>query len=183
MGPCNPWWSTVKDVTDKNFGVIIAFWLPGFLLLWGLSYTSDQVAVWLVKSSATDAPTVGGFLYAALASLALGLLISAIRWLIIDHFLFWFTCLQRPTLDFSHLKDKDAFAAFNGIVENHYRYYQYYANTLVAIVAAFIFYARSEKGPPTGEMWIIGAVIGLALLLAARDCLKNYYVRAKEILS
>jgi hypothetical protein len=31
----------MKDVTDKNFGVIIAFLLPGFLLLWGLTYSHD----------------------------------------------------------------------------------------------------------------------------------------------
>jgi len=23
----------IKDITEKNFGVIIAFWLPGFLVL------------------------------------------------------------------------------------------------------------------------------------------------------
>jgi hypothetical protein len=28
-----------SDVIDKNFGVVIAFWLPGFLLLWGLTYS------------------------------------------------------------------------------------------------------------------------------------------------
>ena len=32
----------MKDITDKNFGVIIAFLLPGFLFLWGLSFSVDE---------------------------------------------------------------------------------------------------------------------------------------------
>jgi hypothetical protein len=77
----------MKDVTGKNFGVIIAFLLPGFVLLWGLSYSSKPIADWLARSSGSDAATIGGFLYSTLASLALGLLVSATRWLLVDHFL------------------------------------------------------------------------------------------------
>jgi hypothetical protein len=51
----------MKDVNEKNFGVIIAFWLPGFLFLWGLSYSWPEVATWLAKSGSGDAPTVGDF--------------------------------------------------------------------------------------------------------------------------
>ena len=32
----SPSGNAVKDITDKNFGVVIAFWLPGVILLWGL---------------------------------------------------------------------------------------------------------------------------------------------------
>jgi hypothetical protein len=62
----------MKDITDKTFGVIIAFWLPGFLLLWGLSYSSRDIAFWLNKSGGADAPTAGNFLYVTLASLLSG---------------------------------------------------------------------------------------------------------------
>jgi hypothetical protein len=39
----------MKDINDKNFGVIIAFWLPGFVLLWGLSHSLPDIAVLLSK--------------------------------------------------------------------------------------------------------------------------------------
>jgi hypothetical protein len=173
----------MKDITDKNFGVIIAFLIPGFMLLWGLSYSSSMVAAWLVKSSAADAPTVGGFLYATLASLALGLLISAIRWFFVDHFLYYFTCLKQTKVDFSKLKTKEAFAAFEGVVENHYRYYQYYSNTFVAVVISFAAYLWAGKD--TSSKTVIFGVILLCvvLLLASRDCLKKYHERAAEIAS
>jgi hypothetical protein len=38
-----------------------------------------------------------------------------------------------PFIDFSKLSDKNVYAAFSGVNENHYRYYQYYANSLVAL--------------------------------------------------
>jgi hypothetical protein len=173
----------MKDISDKNFGVIIAFLIPGFMLLWGLSFSSNTISVWLVKSSATDAPTVGGFLYAILASLALGLLISAIRWLLVDHFLYYFTCLKRTEIDFSKLKDKDAFKAFQGVVENHYRYYQYYSNTLVAVGVSFLAYLWKGQNLPSKPV-IFGVILAcLTLLLASRDCLKNYHERAAKIAS
>jgi len=171
----------MKDVTDKNFGVIIAFWLPGFLLLWGLSYSSNDIAVWLINSSKNDAPTVGGFLYATLASLALGLMISAVRWLIIDH-LFYFTGWVKPLpIDFAKLKEAAAFAAFQGVVENHYRYYQYYSNTLVAVLTAFGCYIKFGPHQPSLFIWSAAIAICIALLLAARDCLNKYHERASAI--
>lgn len=138
----------MKDITNKNFGVIIAFLLPGFLFLWGLSFSFDEVAKWLVVSAKDKAPTVGGFLYATLASLAIGLLISAVRWLIIDR-IHSLTGVSEPDITFTNLKDKDRYAAFLGAVDNHYRYYQYYANTLVAILAAFITYLTVGKEKPS----------------------------------
>jgi hypothetical protein len=167
----------MKEITDKNFGVIIAFWLPGFLLLWGLSYSSHDVAAWLVKANTPEAPTVAGFLYATVASLALGLLVSAIRWCCFD----WFLSRGLPDINFAKLKDKDIFVAFNGLVENHYRYYQYYSNTLVAIIVGFSVYAYNEQA--TFPLWCIIIVIGFILLLASRDSLKKYRERAAELTS
>src|ERR1700730_16476453 len=164
----------MKDVTEKNFGVIIAFLVPGFLLLWGLSYSSPEIDGWLAKSNAANAPTIGGFLYATLTSLALGLLISAFRYLIIDGFLHRVTGLN-PEFDFTKLKDKDALAMFQAAVENHYRYYQYYSNTFVALVMAFPLYVVYARERPSCVVWIVFIVTLVVLAFASHDCLKKYY--------
>jgi hypothetical protein len=57
----------MKEVTDKNFGVIIAFWLPGVILLLGLTYSYPELSAWLTKASGSEAATIGGFLYVTLA--------------------------------------------------------------------------------------------------------------------
>src|ERR1039457_2421302 len=153
----------MKDVTDKIFGVIIAFLLPGFLLLWGLSYSRPELATWLITMSSKDAPVIGSFLYATIASLALGLLISAVRGAIVDRFFYHLTGLQSPNINSSKLKDKETLAAFTAAIENHYRYYQYYANSVVAIAAAFASYVI-EKGLPS--IPIVTLVAAILLVLA-----------------
>ena len=172
----------MKDVTEKNFGVVIAFLLPGFLFLWGLSFSLDEVSVWLYNSTVNTSPTVGGFLFATLASLSLGLLISSVRWLVID-FILKLTGVKDPGLNYSMLKDKDKYAAFIGVIENHYRYYQYYSNTLVSIVLAFIFYLIFGNENLSTWHYIVIFAIGIALFTGSRDALKKYYERANAILS
>lgn len=171
----------MTDITGRNFGVVIAFWLPGFILLWGLSYSSDEISALLGRGGNADDPTVGGFLYVTLASLALGMLISAVRWMLVDQFIYRFTGLKYDPVDFSKLKEKDTFAAFSGIIENHYRHYQYYSNTLVAIVAALLTYRISSNGGMPVSMWLALLLIIVALALASRDSLKKYHERTAAL--
>jgi ABC-type long-subunit fatty acid transport system fused permease/ATPase subunit len=171
---------SMKEV-DKNFGVIIAFLLPGFILLWGLSFSSDAVSSWLAVSSADKSASVGDFLYSTLASLALGLIISAARWLLVDHVLGWMG-VKDPGLNFRNLKEKDVASAFSGAIENHYRYYQYYANTLVAIIGAFSAYVGAAHHTVVWKAWVGAIAIVAILFLGSRDALTKYYDRAAEIL-
>ncbi len=52
----------MQDVSTRNFGLLIAYLLPGFTTLWGLSYVSETIRLWL-GSPPTSLPTAGGFLY------------------------------------------------------------------------------------------------------------------------
>ena len=177
----------MKDITEGNFGVVIAFWLPGFLLLWGLSYSFPALALWLDKESATDAPSIGDFLYATIASLAVGLLISAVRWLFVDQ-LFFRLCglllsnLRRPKLDFSLLKNKDTLEAFSAAVNNHYRYYQYYSNTFISLTIVYVTYASEKKGVWFSQLTIWSLLLEVALLLASGDCIRKYHDAISQIL-
>jgi hypothetical protein len=176
----------MKEVTDKNFGVLIAFWIPGALLLWGLSFSVSDLGLW-IKSSESGEGTIGNFLFASLASLGTGLMISAIRWASVDQFFERSGVLKRPPLDLSALTDKDVLAAFNGAVENHYRYYQYYSNAFVAVAVAFTAYVLSVLKNDVWRSWLIVHVvlvvlIELILLFASRDSLSKYYMAATQIL-
>jgi hypothetical protein len=175
----------MKEITDKNFGAIIAFLLPGFLLLWLLSLSNignTEIGAWL--KSFSD-PSVSGFLYVTLASLALGLIISAVRWAVIDQILrrYYFRRHRKhlPKIDFAKLGDPNKFAVFQQANENHYRYYQYYSNTLVAIVVGFLVYQfRSTEWAPV-LVWVIFGALTVVLFLASKDCLFKYHERASEI--
>src|SRR5438093_134632 len=54
--------SPVRDVTSENFGLLIAYLLPGFVALWGVSPAVPGAGAWLAAPP-VGAPTVGGFLY------------------------------------------------------------------------------------------------------------------------
>lgn len=170
----------MKVVSSDNFGPLIAYLLPGFVSLWGVSYFSETVHTWLAAAPQA-APTVGGFLYATLASTAAGLLVSAVRWAVVDR-LYHRTGIREPRWDFSRLPEK--FEAFEGLVQNHYRYFQFYANFLVAL--SFTYVARLiAVGFRAGHAaWTDFAfvLIWVVLVAASRDTLRKYYARTQALL-
>jgi hypothetical protein len=172
----------MKDATD-NFGVVIAFLIPGFVLLGGLSFSFTQIDQMLSAMSRSESASVGAFLYATLVSMALGMLISGVRWLLIDQFLLKVTRVKIPKRDFSQLKDADTRAAFIFIVDNHYRYYQYYSNTAVALIIswiAFPVYTSQWASAWTNGILLVTIII---LIAGARDCFRGYFERSGQILA
>ena len=166
----------VKDVTTNNFGLLIAFVLPGFVLLWGMAPYSSTIREWLGHAT-SNAPTVGGFLYVTLASVGLGQLVSTLRWLLIDS-LHHGTGIDKPNIDFSRLKD--SVDAFDRLIEIHYRYYQWHANALIASMIAAVLH-WSANGFRCHELCLLMA-IDVLLYLGSRDTLQKYYRRVEDLL-
>lgn len=163
--------SAVADVSQQ-FGIIIAFLLPGFIFLWPFQYFSPTVAIWFrgagFDGSGTS-PSGGSFLLVVVASLAAGLLISAIRWAVFDCLLL--RRFRRIKIDYSRLEEK--LTAFTLINENHYRYYQYYSNSSIALIGWAV--AQALRGLPRTPLLVASVVaflvVELILFLAARDAL------------
>ena len=88
----------MKGLTGRQFGLIIAFLLPGFVGLLPTRHVSLAVKSWL-GAAVEQGPTFGGFLYISLASLAVGVTISAVRRGVIDT-LHHVTGVRRPPQDF-----------------------------------------------------------------------------------
>lgn len=170
----------MREVTDKNFGILTAFILPGLVVLWGMSHFSDTVRGWLSAAQGTGL-TVGGFLFATLGSLAAGLTLSAVRWASIDT-LHHSTGIKKPTLDFGILHER--LATFEAVVSNHYRYYQFYANMLVAVAFLFCCELAIPRPWPAGTTasWLGLIVIECVLFFGSRDALHKYYERSARVL-
>jgi hypothetical protein len=172
----------MKEVTQKNFGWVIAYVVPGLVTLWGVSFFSATVKVWLTSANGAS-PSVAGFLYVTLASLAAGLTVGAVRSIVIDPLHHW-TGIPKPELDFSDFQAK--FWAFNQIVEGHYRYYQFYAHMAIAVL--FVFAAMIASGmSPEGDrerVWISVGVglLELVLVASSREAVRTYYARASDLL-
>jgi hypothetical protein len=63
----------MQSVSNANFGTLIAYLVPGATVLFGASFYSPALSS-LVATAPNEAPTIGGFLYLTLASLAVGMI-------------------------------------------------------------------------------------------------------------
>jgi len=166
----------VRDVTTTNFGLLIAYVIPGFVTLLGVSTFSPTVASWI--SSGGELPTVGGFLYVTIASVGAGLTVSTVRWLVID----WIhhrTGTHQPDWDFGRLPER--VQAFDVLIEIHYRYYQWYGNMIVAVLSLGIMRTVVSGWSLSGSL-MIAAVVAL-FTAASRDTLRKYYRRVDGVLA
>lgn len=162
---------------ERNFSLIIAFILPGFLFLFG--------TVWLVTYASAELVSqlgpvlqVGGFLFVLLAATACGMILSAIRWAILDT-LHYLTGLRSPAFDFGKLEGRSS--SFMLVVENNYRYYLFYGNSLIALVGLFV--VAWLEGVPLATRWLTMLLsLMVVLLLASRDSLKRFYIRTSQII-
>ncbi len=169
----------MKDINAKNFGILIAYLIPGFVALCGLGVSSDFVRGWLL-GAAEQGPTVGGFLYVLLASVALGMTLGAVRWALLDT-LHHATGLNRPKWNDADLPHK--LDAFQYLVENHYRYYQFYGNTFFGLLFSYLIWRMSLASLGTwGVLYDLGTLFILGVLVAgSRNTLRRYYERTTKL--
>lgn len=170
----------MSEVSSKTFGHAIAFLIPGFVVVWALSPVSPTLASWLGSPEA--AVSIGGFFYGTIASLVAGLIVSAMRATLLD-FVHHKTGIPRPDLDYSKLQaNKDA---FNIVIEQLYRYYQFYANMFVAALVAYTGHLISGSKYPWNEVGlsIIFVALEIVLFLASRDSLSRCYLRLAQVMS
>jgi len=170
----------VKEISSKNFGLLIAYVLPGILCLWGVSYFSPTVRSWF-GTAPTDSPTIAGFLYVTLAAIAAGMIASTVRWLVVDtiHHL---TGIPRPDFDFSRFEDK--FSAYDMLGEVHYRYYQFYGASLIALLFSYSCWRLSASlaSTPLG-LRDVGVLLLAGILFAgSRDTFRKYNQRLSMLL-
>jgi hypothetical protein len=172
---------------DLTFGTVLAFVAPGFLGFVAASYHLPAARAWLEAAQRSD-QSVGVFFFAALASITCGVMISGLRDLVGDP-LFCAGCfvggrVELPKSGFKRLSEPDVLAAFEAAVENYYRYYQFYANSAVALTLLSISRASANSPPAWPRFWwVVAVLIILLLCLSAYRSLKRYAMAAREILS
>jgi len=161
----------------NDFGLIIAYVLPGFMVVWGVSLVYPPIGMWLA-APASQAPSVAGFLYATVASIAAGLTVSTVRWLLVDtvHHL---TGVHRPNWNFAQLGSR--VAAYQMLIRIHYDYYKFHANMLVSVACVYSLWRYAHpRGFGIADAGFI--VLSIILFLGSRDNLRKYYERTGQLL-
>jgi hypothetical protein len=163
---------------ERGFGILIAFVIPGWVVLLGCGLHSPMVAAWL-SGAGQNQPAVGEFLYSLLAAVTLGMLTSTVRWLVVDQVLKRLLPRGVGQPDFRGLRNLNA--ELQTLIEGHYRYYQFHANLLVASTAAaalrwLAFDFRVHE--------LVGALCLWAVLgLGAKNTFYLYHKRVGQLLS
>jgi len=169
-----------------NFGEAIAFVAPGFLAFNAISYFSATAHNWLAVAASKDG-TVGLFLFVLLGSAALGIAVSGIRAWAIDRLLQKAWGIGPPQIKWGQVDDRKR-ENLNLMIQGFYRYYQFYSNSLVALLILMV--ARLSVGlTPDWSVWIWGGVVltGLAIVYvlfwSAKDSYSNYVKAVNNLFS
>jgi hypothetical protein len=169
----------MQSISNANFGPLIAYLVPGATVLAGLSQFSPVLQAWFATGTFA-APTLGGFLYLTVASIAVGMTVSAVRWALLDT-VHARTKLPMPRLDFSRLGNR--VEAYGLLIEIHYRHYLFYGNMFVATAITYACY-RAQLGTawPLGWPDLAFAFLEVVFFLTSRDTLRKYYTRGHQLL-
>ena len=165
-----------RDIAVEEFGLAIAYLLPGFTAVWG-SALATGIAEW--RDLTYDGPTLGGFLSTTVVSLAAGLALSTARWLIVDS-LHHATGLRPPQRHFKGLENSVAAYAF--LNDAHYRYYQHAAGMMLAIAWVYGLARWTAASPAFGWLDVVAVLLVVLYFLGSRDSLKKFYERTGQLL-
>lgn len=176
-----------NKVTGITVGTVIAFVAPGFITLGAAAYHVPMAEAWITAAAHSD-QNVGVFFFILLASLSLGVVVSGIRALILDPIYFrglrWVKPIKRPEVKVGMLAEPSRLAAFEGAVEGYYKYYQFYANSFIALVVFLLAHATAPGASPwTMVYWGILILALLALFFSARIELSRYSRALDELFS
>lgn len=165
------------DKLPTSFGLSIAFLFPGFIALVAIAQFAPTVRSWL---SGED---TGGAILATVASAGLGAFISHCRSLLFDEALKrW-----RPHLDeLNHEnrgRDGKEFA-YQTLITNHYHFYMFALNTVVAGWSLFFAWWWVVQPPWRLYLATLGVAIGASLVLVrtGNGALEKFNSKAVQLL-
>jgi hypothetical protein len=161
-----------------TFVLIIAFLVPGLLATYGFGLHYPPIGkLFGAPNSAPDAPSV---VTLSILALGCGVVVNAVTWATIRPLILR-TGIERKPIDYSRL-NKDNIDVFRLLFEEHYRYYQAYANMLTSIILASIselLYRQVLEFPAL----IAVMSVCIVLFCAARNALERTFNDLSKLLA
>lgn len=173
----------MKDVTASVFGLLIAYVLPGFVLLWGLTFFLYRPSELIVYGRNLTSSS-GIITFLLLTCLTLSLVLGAARYYLFEKWICSSEHFDKRV--YSKLRTTDGLLAFRQAIDEHYRYYQFHGGLVLALpvlCAGFVFVLR---GRVTFYIIFLGilAFAGVETMefRAAVDQLRATFIRGRLIL-
>ena len=174
----------LSNFTSTSFGYVMAFLLPGLAGIYATSYYSKAVRITLEKFNGTEAG-VGLFLVIAMASLTVGLLLTAVRSAVYEKGICRRHALKPE--DFEKLgADSSHLQAFRAVADEHYRYHQFWGSMTIVLPALLVGMANRNLShfSCSKSFFLVCSALVLegVTIWAAAESYKLYVRRAKAIL-
>lgn len=180
-----------------DFGLLIAYFVPGFISLLGLKYWVSGFKL-LIEDVDKNEHRVASTLAIVALALVLGLAVSICRFAVIDYTFKWelpgstlqefphHRSLERVDPEYSRFVDQGPREALLLAERNEKRPYQFYGNSLLAITLFLIAWLTKEpwkknKKAWTARAWKSGGALILATLILYFACRSSYYRYAKAV--
>ena len=156
-----------------EFGLVIAFFLPGSVSLYALGYLSPPVAQ-IFQAALSEGGALGASFLILIGSLVVGIVTSSFRALTLD-WLHKKTGAGMGTPNYRKLLTEEGLSVFNEIVNNTYRYYQFYGNTFISLI--FLLIVRYTVGGISvcneKFLFVVNLIALLVLFLQSRNSSKT----------
>lgn len=157
----------MKDATTTTFGLTIAHLLPGLFCLYTCSFWFPEISAYFDAFSEAQS-TAGLFLLVVLFALLLGVQLTAFRWVIYELVVCKGTGLESG--EFSRLKTKDGVEAFRTILDENFRYHQFWGGITLVVPFFFFGLARAQGvslWSPITLVWFVAFLVVEAVTVAA----------------
>ncbi len=173
----------MDEKLSQYFSLIIGFLVPGLIGLFAVSYLEPSVRDWF--GGAPGSPTtVGGFLFAVVGSAGMGVFISRVRWFLCDHCFGLFP--SAPNLQLESRRDSNHEKAYQDLRAQHYMYFLFYANSLIALQLLFVsWFAMAQPRPQwihVGLRFALLLAASVVLYFSAKDALAKFDLKAARLL-
>ncbi len=162
----------MKDISATSFGYLIAFLLPGIFGLYALSRWFPEINTSLQPILKADA-TVGPSLVFLAIAVGVGVCISGVRYFAFEKAIFRRGPLPKGTYQGMSAEELTLHKA---IVDEHYRYHQFYGGCAVASLILYAGWIRAWHHSLCQSIgWTLGfAALELLLMASACDSFKKY---------
>ncbi len=174
----------MKDVTSTSFGLVIAFLLPGLMMLYACSQWSEALRH-VFETFLTVQSNVGLSILVLLVAVAVGLLVTVVRYMLFEVGI----CHKHrlAPADFARLNKENILAGFRAAVDEHYRYHQFWGGMVLVMPVLWIGVLKDVWGDGTSYKMVASWVLFLGfeglIVYAACIAYQRYVERAKAILS
>ena len=179
-----------QDHVGRLFGLVIAFLSPGMIGLYAASLHVPTLQSWF-DAAGRGQTTIGGFLSMVITSSGAGAFLSGMRWYLIEERIKHAASVPTEH-ETANRRNTGTELAYQNIRGQHYDFYLFYSNTLVALAVLWLSWLPSQLlALPAGISWTtvkpilvtaLAAATGWVLFASATDAYDRYREKRADLL-